>query len=89
MARPLLRGQLRPLRDQEYQIKKKALDNLISQKVLDAEAKKRGLTVDKLLEQEVDSKMPEPTDAEINAVYAVQKDQINRPLEEVESAQHL
>jgi protein-disulfide isomerase len=80
---PLVQGQLRPLRDQEYQIKKKALENLISQKVLDAEAKKKGLTADKLLEQEVDSKMPEPTDAEINAVYAVQKDQINRPLAEV------
>lgn len=80
---PFVQGQLRPLRDQEYQIKKKALENLISQKVLDAEAKKRGLTADKLLEQEVDSKMPEPTDAEINAVYAVQKDQLNRPLEEV------
>jgi protein-disulfide isomerase len=80
---PLVQGQLRPLRDQEYQIKKKALENLIWQKVLDAEAKKKGLTADKLLEQEVDSKMPEPTDAEINAVYAVQKDQINRPLAEV------
>jgi protein-disulfide isomerase len=80
---PLVQGQLRPLRDQEYQIKKKALDNLISQKVLEAEAKKRGLTADKLLEQEVDLKMPESTDAEINAVYAVQKDQINRSLEEV------
>ena len=80
---PLVQGQLRPLRDQEYQIKKKALENLISQKVLDAEAKKKGLTADKLLEQEVDSKVPEPTDVEINAVYAVQKDQINRPFEEV------
>jgi protein-disulfide isomerase len=80
---PLVQGQLRPLRDQEYQIKKKALENLISQKVLDAEAKKKGLTADKLLEQEVDSKVPEPTDVEINAVYAVEKDQLNRPLEEV------
>jgi protein-disulfide isomerase len=80
---PLVQGQLRPLRDQEYQIKKKALENLISQKVLEAEAKKKGLTADKLLEQEVDSKVPEPTDVEINAVYAVQKDQLNRPLEEV------
>jgi protein-disulfide isomerase len=80
---PLVQGQLRPLRDQEYQIKKKTLENLISQKVLEAEAKKKGLTADKLLEQEVDSKVPEPTDVEINAVYAVQKDQLNRPLEEV------
>jgi len=50
---PLVQGQLRPLRDQEYQIKKKALESLISQKVLEAEAKKKGLTADKLLEQEV------------------------------------
>jgi protein-disulfide isomerase len=82
---PLVQGQLRPLRDQEYQIKKKALESLISQKVLEAEAKKKGLTTDKLLEQEVDSKAPEPSDVEINAVYAVQKDQINRPLEEVKA----
>jgi len=68
---PLVQGQLRPLRDQEYQIKKKALESLISQKVLEAEAKKKGLTADKLLEQEVDSKIPEPRDVEINAVYAV------------------
>jgi protein-disulfide isomerase len=69
--------------NQEYQIKKTALESLITQKVVEAEAKKKGLTADKLFEQEVDSKMPEPTDAEINAVYAVQKDQIKRPLEEV------
>ena len=69
---PLVQGQLRPLRDQEYQIKKKALETLISQKLLNAEsAEKKGLTADKLLEQEVDSKMPEPSDVEINAVYAV------------------
>ena len=66
---PLVQGQLRPLRDQEYQIKKKTLESLISQKVLEAEAKKKGLTADKLLEQEVDSKIPEPSDVEINAVY--------------------
>jgi protein-disulfide isomerase len=80
---PLVQGQLRPLRDQEYQIKKKALDNLINQKLVDAEAKKKGVTTDKLYEQEADAKVPEPTDAELNAIYAVQKEQINRPFEEV------
>jgi len=70
---PLVQGQLRPLRDQEYQIKKNS-ESLISQKVLEAEAKKKGLTADKLLEQEVDSKIPEPRDVEINAVYAVHVD---------------
>src|SRR5713101_9816819 len=45
---PYVQSQLRPLREQEYQIKKKALDTLISQRVLEAEAKKKGLTSEKL-----------------------------------------
>jgi protein-disulfide isomerase len=49
------------------------------------EAKKRGLTTDKLLEQEVDAKVPEPTEVELAAIYAVQKEQIGKPYEEVKS----
>src|SRR5690242_6440806 len=64
---PFVAAQLRPLREQEYQIKRKALDTLIGQKVLEGEAKKRGLTTEKLLEQEVDVKVAEPTDAEVAA----------------------
>jgi len=82
---PLVAGQLRPLREQEYQIKKKALDTLIGQRLVEAEAKKKGVTTEKLYEQEVDAKVPEPTEAEISAVYAVQRDQINRPFEEVKA----
>jgi len=80
---PYVAGQLRPLREQEYQIKKKALDVLIGQKLLEAEANKKGLTTEKLLEQEVDGKVPAPSDTEINAIYLVQREQIARPLEEV------
>jgi len=79
---PFVAGQLRPLREQEYQIKKKALDALIGQKLLEAEAKKKGLATEKLLEQEVDAKVPEPSDGDIAAVYAVQREQLNRPLED-------
>jgi protein-disulfide isomerase len=82
---PLVTGQLRPLRDQEYQIKKKALDTLISQKIVEAEAKKKGLTSEQLLQQEVDAKVPDPTDVELNAVYAVQREQLGRPFEEVKA----
>jgi len=83
---PLVAGQLRPLREQEYQIKKKALDNLINQKLLEAEAKKKGVAnTDKLLEQEVDSKIGEPTDAELNAYYLAQKGQFNRSFNEVKA----
>jgi len=80
---PYVASQLRPIREQEYQIKRKALDALIGQKVVEAEAKKRGLTTEKLLEQDVDAKVSEPTEAEINAVYLVQREQIGRPFEEV------
>ena len=75
-------GQLRTLRDQEFQIKRKALDTLIGQRILEAEAKKKGVTTDKLLEQEADAKVPEATDVELRALYAVQRDQIGKPFDE-------
>jgi protein-disulfide isomerase len=84
---PSVQGQLRPLREQEYQIKRKALESLINQKLLEVEAKKRGLpNTEKLLEQEVDSKVAEPTDAELNAIYTVQKEQLgNRSFQDVKA----
>jgi len=82
---PYVASQLRPLREQEYQIKKKALENFISQKLIEAEAKKKGLTTEKLYEQDVDAKVAEPTDVELNAVYAVQREELNRPFEEVKA----
>ncbi len=82
---PLIAPQLRQLRNQEYQIKSRALDNLIGQRVLETEAKKRGLTADKLLEQEVDSKIGEPTEGEIEGYYLAQRERIGRPLAEVHS----
>ena len=82
---PLVAGQLRPLRDQEYQIKKKALDTLIGQKIVEAEAKKKGLTSEQLLQQEVDAKVPDPSDVELNAVYALQREQLGKPFEEVKT----
>lgn len=83
---PTVAGQLRPLREQEYQIKKKALDALIGQKVVDAEAKKKGLTSEQLYQQEVDAKVPEPTEVELNAVYAIQREQLGgKPFEEVKA----
>src|SRR5260370_32278917 len=62
---PSVEGQLQPLRNQEYEIKRKALDNLIEQKMLEVAAKKKGLTTEKLIDQEVNSKIPDPSDAEL------------------------
>jgi len=57
---PAVQGQLFPLRNQEYEIKKRALDNLIERKLLEAAAKKKGIETEKLLAQDVDSKIGEP-----------------------------
>lgn len=57
------------LRNQEYEAKNKALENLIRLRVVQAEAKKLGITPEKLVEQEVDSKVPEPTDREVEAYF--------------------
>jgi protein-disulfide isomerase len=66
---PSVEGQLLPLRNQEYEIKRKALDTVIDQKVLEAAAKKKGLTTEQLLAQEVDAKIPQPSDDELEGYY--------------------
>src|SRR6266567_2420852 len=80
---PFVEGQLQPLRNQEYEIKRKALDSLIEQKMLEAAAKKKGLTTEKLLDQEVNSKIPDPSDAELEGYYVGLK--VTRPLAEVKT----
>jgi protein-disulfide isomerase len=75
--------QLQQLRNQEYEVKSQALEGLIDQKLLNAEAARREISVGELLRQEVDSKTPQPTAAEVEAFYQGQKDRINQPLEQV------
>jgi protein-disulfide isomerase len=80
---PSIQGQLLPLQNQEYELKNRALENMIQQRLLEAEARKQGLTSEQLLEREADSHVTEPTDAEVEAYYLGQKDRLNRPLAEV------
>jgi len=80
---PSIQGQLMPLRKQEYDIKKKALDDVIQQKLLEAAAKKKGVTTDQLLAQEVDSKISEPSDGEVQGFYLGTRS--TRPLSEVQT----
>src|SRR3954469_22103760 len=46
---PLIEGPINQLRSQEYQVKKEALDRLITDKLVSAEAKKRNTTAEELL----------------------------------------
>jgi hypothetical protein len=74
-----MQAQLRPLREQEFQLEAQALDRLLQDKVLETEAARLGLTKEQLLRQ-VDSGVSEPTDGEIAAFYLAQRDRLNQPL---------
>src|SRR5713101_7734226 len=80
---PYIQAQVFQLRLQEYDIKSKALENLVNQKLLEAEAKKKGIPTEKVLEQEVDAKVAEPTEGELQALYIVQKQQLGKPFDEI------
>src|SRR5215467_10754091 len=57
------------LHKQEYKLKSDALDKVIRRKLIEVEAKKRGLSTEELLKQEVDSKISEPSDDEARGYY--------------------
>ena len=82
---PQLSAQWRQLRNQEYELKSRALESLIKQKLLEAEAKKMGVPAEKLLDQEVDAKISDPSDSEVEAYYLGQKDRLNAPFDQVKA----
>jgi hypothetical protein len=59
----------RTMHNQVYQARKQALDAYITDQLVEQEAKKRGVSRDQLVKQEVDDKIPDPTDAEIEQTY--------------------
>jgi protein-disulfide isomerase len=71
------------LRNQEYKVKSDALTKLIRKKILEAEAKKKGLTTEELLKQEVDSKISDPSDAEARGYYFAAKSQTTLSFDDV------
>ena len=82
---PFVQAQVFQLRVQEYEVKSRALENLVNQKLLEAEAKKKGIPAEKVLAQEVDAKVPEPTEAELQALYIVQKEQLRKSFDELKA----
>jgi protein-disulfide isomerase len=83
---PTVGAQLWQIKNQEYDLKSKALASVVNQRLLEMEAKSKGIaSADALLEQMVDRNVPPPKASEIEAYYLAQKSQINRPLGEVKS----
>ncbi len=77
-------AQMLQVHQQEYKIESAALDALINQKIVQAEAKKQGMTVEQLYQKEVDSKVPDPSDAEARGYYLAVKGQTTLPFSTVE-----
>jgi protein-disulfide isomerase len=81
---PLIQGQLLQLRNQEYELRSKTLDSLVSQRLLEAEARKKGISVEVML-QRLDQDLPPWHIQELEGFYLAQKDRINRPFDEVKT----
>ena len=80
---PLIGGQLLQLRNQEYDLKTRALEKVVNQRLLENEARSAGLSTDALLEQVADRKLPPPGVGELEVYYLAQKDRFNRSFNEV------
>jgi protein-disulfide isomerase len=71
---PKLAGRLARLRQEEYEIRRQALEELIAERLLAAEAAKRKITPEELLRQEVDAKTAPLPVAQLEAIYEQNKD---------------
>jgi len=55
--------------EQVHTLRTQALDELVEKRLIDAKAKKEGVTSEQLIAREVDAKVPEPTEADIQKLY--------------------
>ncbi len=76
-------SQLQRMELQVYAVKRNALGAIVNQKLLQAAAKKKGVSIDELLKSEVDAKVPDPTADEVSAYYQQHQSQINQPFDAV------
>jgi protein-disulfide isomerase len=77
-----VRERVNALQRQIVEARKRELDLQINSKLLEAEAKKRQTTTVKLLEEEIISKVKDPTDAEVQAFYEQNKQRIGAELKD-------
>lgn len=66
-----------------YRTKKKVLDTLVEERLIASAAKKKGMGVDEFMREEVDAKVPEPTEEEVKALYDARKGAIAKSYDEV------
>ncbi len=78
-----IRGQMLRIQNQLYSLKKQALDRLIGEYLLEEEARRRGLSKEELLRQEVDAKVGGVSDAEVEKYYQSNRHRLRKPLEQI------
>ena len=76
-------SRIQALQQEIINARKREVELQINSKLLEAEAKKRGISADKMLEQEVVAKVKEPTEAEVQAFYDNNKTRIKGEFMEV------
>jgi protein-disulfide isomerase len=79
----LLKDKIKELQGNVIEARKRELDVQINTKLIEMEAKKRGISVAKFIEQEIMSKVKEPTAAEAQAFYTQNKAKIPESYEEI------
>jgi protein-disulfide isomerase len=61
--------QLARLRQEEYQIRSRVLEALIAERLVEAEARERGISTEELLGQEVEQSLPKPSAEQLASIY--------------------
>ncbi len=69
----------------KHQILESDLSRLLEEKLLQAEAAKRGISKEQLLQKELEGKVKEPTEEDVKAYYEANKQRINQPLLQISS----
>jgi protein-disulfide isomerase len=69
-------GELQRVRDQEYEARKNALEDLIHQRLIKKAATGRGVSEDELMRVEVGDKVKPPSPAEIQEIYDANRDRV-------------
>jgi protein-disulfide isomerase len=82
---PSEQAQLRRMMQQVFGVKRRALQTVLDQKLVEAEAKKKGVSQEELLKAEVDSKVADPSEEQVSAYYQAHQGQINQPYDDAKA----
>jgi predicted DsbA family dithiol-disulfide isomerase len=79
----MAKGQLDQLRAQAFEIRKSALQQLVDEMLLNAEAEKRSIPLEELFVEEIEEKAVAPTPNEVADFYMQNQDKMEASLEEM------